>query len=315
MNLSAIQATFSADWLRLREPSDRRARDAATVAGGAGWADAMRRAAGARSLRVLDLGCGTGANLRWLAPRLGGAQRWIAVDRDGALLQAWPATMAHEAEALGHQMRNPHGRHLRIEGPAWSAVIERRRLDLASELDALPLRNADLVCASALIDLASRKWLVELLAQARRQQCTAAWCLALTVDGRIEWDPVVAGDVEIARYFAHHQRRDKGLSGPALGPDTSAAARHLFTEAGYDVTETRSDWLLEGAADQPLRATFIGGMAMAAAEQASEAAPAIERWREARLALLDHTRLRVGHVDLVALPRPKSPSVQAPNPG
>lgn len=305
---SAPGAGFAADWLHLREPSDRRARDAAaTTTGSAGWIGALRRATAGRSLRVVDLGCGTGATLRWLAPRLGGAQQWIAIDQDDALLQAWPATMASWAAAVGHERcgasRDLHGPRLRIDGRGWSAGIERRRLDLGSDLGALPLHDADLICASAFIDLASRAWLAELHARAQRQRCKAAWCFALTVDGRIEWDPVVAGDAEIAAHFALHQRRDKGLGGPALGPDAAGAARHLFAKEGYAVTEARSDWLLEGAADQALRAAFIDGMAIAAAEQAPAATLAVQRWRDARLAALDRTRLRVGHVDLVAVPQ------------
>ena len=57
-------ATFSADWLQLREPFDAVARDAAAGELGLVKRLASLQANTARPLRVIDLACGTGANLR-----------------------------------------------------------------------------------------------------------------------------------------------------------------------------------------------------------------------------------------------------------
>ena len=74
---------FSADWLALREPIDHRSRHPGLLAR---LADAI----GAReSLRVVDLGAGTGSNLRALAPHLPPPrQTWRLVDHDPALIAA-----------------------------------------------------------------------------------------------------------------------------------------------------------------------------------------------------------------------------------
>ena len=61
--------TFPASWLELREPADHRARAAEALDPLLRW----WRARGARS--VLDLGCGTGSNVRYLAPKLTGEQQ------------------------------------------------------------------------------------------------------------------------------------------------------------------------------------------------------------------------------------------------
>ncbi len=65
---------FSADWLALRDPADRAARDQ-TLA---------RRAAEAAGPApvIVDLGCGTGASWRALAPLLPDGARWRFVDND-----------------------------------------------------------------------------------------------------------------------------------------------------------------------------------------------------------------------------------------
>src|SRR6185312_14115446 len=65
---------FSADWLALREPADRAARDR-------GLARRFAAALPPRP-RIIDLGAGTGATARALAPFVAGT--WILVDRDAA---------------------------------------------------------------------------------------------------------------------------------------------------------------------------------------------------------------------------------------
>ncbi len=71
---------FSADWLALREPVDALARNQELTAQLIAW----RRQPG--FLSVLDLGSGTGANLRFLAPWLSDQQYWRLVDADPILL-------------------------------------------------------------------------------------------------------------------------------------------------------------------------------------------------------------------------------------
>ena len=61
---------FSAEWLALREPLDARSRSAELVA-------RLRADAPDGTRRIVDLATGTGANLRYLAPRLGGDQDWL----------------------------------------------------------------------------------------------------------------------------------------------------------------------------------------------------------------------------------------------
>jgi len=302
-------AAFTADWLRLREPADQAARDMAAAALGERGlaalrgADAPPRAAlAAPARRVVDLGCGTGASLRYLAPRLGGVQQWQVFDLDDALLQAWPAAMAAWAGREGHRVEAA-GTALQIEGRGFSATVERHRLDLARGLDALPLAGTDLLCASALLDLVSQAWLAELVGRAG--QAAVRLSLALTVDGRIEWEPALAGDAEVALGFARHQGRDKGF-GPALGARAPDVASALLAGAGYTVLAARSDWVLHGSDRHggPLQAALIDGMATAALEDAPGTAQVTQAWRRLRAAAVERACLRVGHVDLIAVPPP-----------
>lgn len=285
---------FSAEWLRLREPFDTQARAAAAPA-----LDLPRQAAAWHAasplLQVVDLACGSGANLRELAPRLGGAQRWRLVDHDPALLAAVPQALAGWAGRHGY--RFIEGDSLQVIGPGFSAEVVREPLDLARDLSRLDLRSAQLVTASALLDLVSAPWLQALTTQAKGSAATLLF--ALNVDGRTHWDPADPDDAFVHGCFRRHQQRDKGF-GPALGDQAAPAAQALWAAAGYQVRQARSDWVIDGAQSAAMLRAMIDGTAAAALEQEPGALPRVQAWQARRLAGLGTTRLCVGHVDLMA---------------
>ena len=75
---------FSAAWLELREPQDRRARHAAVI-------EAVAKALSDHSsVSITDLACGTGSTLRVLSPRIKARQNWRLTDNDLSLLARTP---------------------------------------------------------------------------------------------------------------------------------------------------------------------------------------------------------------------------------
>jgi SAM-dependent methyltransferase len=269
--------SFAADWLALREPVDHRSRPDGFLASLDAWLAARG------SAHVLDLGSGTGSNLRYLAPRLTISQQWTLVDRDAALL-------ARSADAGG----------ARIPGVE---SIECVRGDVAREgLD--EIRGADLVTASALLDLVSAAWLDQLV-----NACSGAGCaalFALTWDGEIAWSTQDAGsdpdDALVLEAVRAHQRRDKGL-GPALGSTAAAAAERAFRTAGLRTWMMPSPWRL-GPRDAELVRALVDGWGSAAAEQRPRQAPRIRAWseRRRRATRAGTLGLVVGHLDLLAFP-------------
>ena len=269
--------TFDADWLTLREPIDHRSRAESLLAPlcdtwlARGWS------------RVLDLGSGTGSNLRYLTPRLPAGQEWVLVDHD-------------------------HLRTLRhAEAPASVRSLTIVPGDLLHEgLAAIP--HADLVTASAVLDLASEDWLrrvVHACADAGRGAH-----FALSYDGEIRWsaggepggqredDP---DDALVRAAVNAHQTGDKGL-GPALGPAAGPVAERLFRTAGYQTRLLPSPWRLD-AADAPLVRRLIDGWEAAAIEVRPGAVDRIRAWADRRRATVTTGRfvLSVGHQDLLAL--------------
>ena len=269
---------FAAEWLSLREPVDHRSRAAGLVS---------LLATGRRKdpLRVLDLGAGTGSNLRYLAPRMPGPQDWTLVDHDQHLLDA-------------------------ATGPDPAARVNRVRADL-SDLSCLDIAGADVVTGSALLDLVSEDWLRRLVDECCRGSCRALF--ALTYDGSIDWRGPADGrdahesDDELVRERANlHQRQDKGF-GPALGPRAGAVAHTLFQQAGYRTWLVPSPWWL-GPTDTEVARTLVEGWQSAASSPGSGGeAVQVDRigaWAGRRLHAIatGDFGLCVGHVDLLAMP-------------
>ena len=258
---------FSADWLALRAPFDAAARSA-------GLARAFAARLPARSA-IVDLGAGTGASRRALAPLVGPGARWTFVEGDPALL----------ARAL--------------EGAPGARGAA---LDLAGRWDGVLDRGADAVTAFALLDLASAGWIEALAAALVRRGLP--FYAPLVVDGRGGWAPGDPDDTLVERLFSAHQRRPKGLGrGPALGPAAPARAGAAFRRRGWRVRMAVSDWRV-GPADRAMLAAMVDGAAAAAAEQSPMDHERVAAWagRRRRQVADGALTLAVGHRDILAEP-------------
>lgn len=310
------EACFDADWLALRAAADRAARAPRLEALAAAWLRARRQRNPETPLRLVDLGSGSGANPRHLAARLPGPQQWTLIDHDAGLLQRARSHCADLRDAEGAALR-----------------VDTRCLDLgALGLPALvafppdtpaPVSHAgaDLVCASALLDLMSAAWLARLTETCAQVGC--ALLITLSVDGSWRFlprDPASAAadpdDAFVRDAFNAHQRRDKGL-GAALGPAAAPVLAEQLAARGFQVETAASPWRLELAdpAQAALARALIDGWRDAATAQCPQAAARIAAWHARRSAQCDgrgRGQLEVGHVDLFA--RPPTPALRPARP-
>lgn len=282
---------FDPAWLRLREPADARARDK-------GLALQLHRSRPA-PWRIVDLGSGTGANGRWLAPRLGGSQDWRLIDGDERLLAHAAVRFGAWARRRGSLLRRMRNGAVSIDGPGFEAICRPKRLDLRADLRRT-LTGAHLVTASALLDLVAEDWLAALVAACRERN--AACLFALTYDGTMNWSPAEPGDAAIVRWFNAHQRRAKGF-GPALGPTAGDRAIALLRQAGYRVSVAATPWRLT-AGERDLQRALLDGIAAAAREQEPTAYADIDAWASRRGVWISKglATATVGHLDILALP-------------
>lgn len=270
---------FSADWLALREPADRRARSAGIV-------HVLARAfAGAEEVSVCDLGAGTGASLRALAPVLPERQRWRLIDSDPRLLDLGRAELAAWADAVEGDRLEVGDRTIEL------ALVE---ADLSCGLEEALPAEIDLVTSSALIDLVSDAWLDGLVAAVRRRG--AAVLMALAYAGVERWRPAHRADAAMLAAFTDHQRGDKGF-GPALGPAAAEVLSRKLKQAGFEVVMAPSTWQLAAKRDGALIGALADGIAGAVAETGQVEAGTVESWLAARRAA---AAVDIGHIDLFA---------------
>jgi hypothetical protein len=275
---------FSAEWLALREAADRRARSPALLNATRLWAD--RFLVSDRPLRILDLGAGAGANVRFLAPQLPAPQVWTLIDGDTRLLD-----LACSARERGRIVP------MFSRGLVQMQAIARDLAAAGSLRDVR--RGAHLITASALFDLVSEAWCRRLIRELARPG--AALLAALTYDGRIALHPPHPSDAIARILFNRHQRSDKGF-GPALGPAAARTLIRLASAAGAQVIVARSDWRL-GRGDTALLRPLLRAWAAAAQEVQPERAADIDSWLALRDAQVGAVMLGavVGHLDVLAV--------------
>ena len=272
--MSAAGGPVTPAWLALREPAD-------AVARSAELAEQLRRhLPAAAPLVIHDLGGGSGAMGRWLAPRLAGPQHWVVHDRDAGLLErALAAPPGPAADGA-------------------SVTVEARRTDI-TRLRPGDLVGASAVVASALLDVLTADDLAAMLATC------LGWCpmlLALTVIGRVELTPAEPLDAELAAAFDAHQRRAT-TEGRLLGPDAVAAAVAHLRGTGAELVVRPSPWHLDARHAGLARAWLDGWVAAACAQEPALAARA-GAYRERRLgqAAAGALTVTVHHADLLVLP-------------
>ena len=279
-----------AHWLRLREASDAAARS-----------EALTREIAAtlpsnEPLCALDLATGSGSNIRYLAERLQGQQRWLAVDESAELLADLLERMRQWGAARGYDVEIDTNACL-IRGPRLDCHIETLRLDLGVLSDRVLFAGRHLVTASALLDLVSEPWLRALATHCRVEGASALF--TISYNGHSSCEPREPEDDMVLGLFNRHQRTDKGLSGPAAGPEAAATAERCFAEAGFRVRRVPSDWDI-APASRDMQRMLIEGWAYAASDIEPRRARIIADWRARRLAHVDAglSRIVVGHDDL-----------------
>ena len=274
--MTAEGIRVSREWLALREPADAAAR-------APDLAEQLRQSLPTAGRQVVhDLGCGTGAMGRWLAPRLPGPQHWVLHDRDADLLAIAAEDLPGEA----------------ADGAA--VTVETRKSDI-TRLGPGDLTDATLITASAMLDLLTGEELAGLVTV-----CAGAGCpvlLTMSVVGRVDLNPADPLDADVAAAFDAHQRRTTER-GRLLGPDAVAVALAGFDRLGADVLVRPSPWRL-GASDADLAAQWFTGWVGAACEQQVELFAETGAYARRRLAEATAGQLAVtvDHADLLILPR------------
>ena len=269
--LAARTPQTDARWLALRVQADNTAR---TVTAGTLLPRLVQYLAatgvGDSGVEVIDLGSGTGANQRWLSPRLPFRQQWLLIDQDQALQH--------------HQPVAPRTRLLSADVGILRSVLDRPG-------------SVQLVTCSSLLDLLTIDQLNAIgsaLAVARQPAL-----FSLTVTGSMQLSLPHPLDARLFRAFNDHQRR-----GGRAGPDAIKILTRALQAAGCMMWTTETPWLLDRHSDGEFIARFLTDRVAAAVAQEPNLNSTGADWLALRLAqLAEHTlEISVGHRDMLVLP-------------
>lgn len=257
--------SFDPKWLALREPFDHNARRPSR--------GLLPKLEGAR---VLDLACGAGSNIRFLAPQLRGAQSWTLVDHDPRLLDT--------ARVL---LGLPDSEHDGSPGAWGSHAVSTLQADLRQ---GFPDVDCDLVVTTALLDLVDAGFVDDLVAWLDGRPILAS----LTVDGLIQWTPEDPRDAAIHAAFRDHQLLDRGF-GPSLGVGAAAYTVQRLEQAGYTVQTQATPWEIPAH-----KSRMLEEMAKGIADAARETGADVDGWLADKLAAIStgEVSLLVGHQDV-----------------
>jgi SAM-dependent methyltransferase len=161
--------TFSADWLSLRESVDHRSRNSLLQGK---VIDYLHQIADSKddAIQIVDLGSGTGSNLRALAPLICRNQKWTLIDYDPLLLKSAHQKLCAWADNVVSDVKKNDSddfmmvKSLTLIKNQHEITVDFLHNDLAKNLPAVMSRPADLITAAAFFDLVAISWLVQFCA-------------------------------------------------------------------------------------------------------------------------------------------------------
>ncbi|HRF07145.1 MAG TPA: class I SAM-dependent methyltransferase [Xanthobacteraceae bacterium] len=277
--------SFSATWLRLREPVDHRSRDRALLAKTAALL------ANKAEPVIYDLGAGAGSNLRGTALALGPRQRWVLVDYDADLLAASLEFISAWADKT-----RPTAAGLEVEKAEKRIRVEVKRADLNANPAPWGTQKPDLVTSAALFDLVSEAWIARFCASLVSDRLPLY--TTLVHDETAQWAPAHAADARMMEAFERDFGKEKGF-GPSAGNRAIGFMAKTLASLGYQTELADSPWRL-AEEDHDLIVQLADGWANAVRETGSVPEDVVQSWLSARKT--GGSACVVGHKDLLALP-------------
>jgi hypothetical protein len=251
----------------------------------------------AGSIRIVDLGSGTGSNLRALAPHFNAFQHWTLVDHDPVLLQAARIALLAWADEIMDANTNQTApkdstqvQPITITKNSKVITVEFRCADLVNDYQAILNEPADLITAAAFFDLVAESWLAQFCAALSKPLYTV-----LTYDGIEKWSPPESIDADILAAFHQHQRTDKGF-GAAVGPTAPERLESLLRAQNFITACAPSPWVLDHH-DRGLIEQLAQGSANAVRETSILQRDDVDRWERLRR---NAAQCEIGHVDFFA---------------
>lgn len=190
------------------------------------------------TIRILDIGAGTGSNIRYLLTKLTNPkQQWILLDQEEDLLQNVKHHLAILAD-LQHQSDAKFAFH--YEGREIS--VEFLVGDLFSSKVEAYMKSSDLIVANAFFDLLSKSQLSSFMSMLKANEQLLLATINYT-GTTFSVHHSKQDDIWIERYHQHMKR--PSLSGSSTGPDCINEMTRIIQDHGLRYVAGPSDWVLD----------------------------------------------------------------------
>ena len=191
-------------------------------------------------LKVVDVGSGTGANVRYYFDRIPHEQEWILIEQNEQLRDECCRSLVAFAQERGYHWQQQDGTFLLTDDQKTATVqLMSGRIEHIEQL--ADLARTDVVTANAVFDLLSFEQFDTLVGKLVQHEV----CLLATLNYyETSFLPFSEEDHRFMRWYHMHMKRPQP-TGIAMGPDCSEEMLDLLAQHHMMIEQEGSQWHLK----------------------------------------------------------------------